>query len=154
HLPELVGGGCGRGFLCPHADRVTARQAALRPDRHRDELLGTPIRGVVACLFAVSDLLRHGRLGWVILPSRRVVGWTRNHEAVLLARTALEAPDGAVIVEVGSFLGCSTVLLAGARKLRGHGRVHAVDTFRNTGDAYSRPIYSAITRMTPVLSRF
>ena len=31
--------------------------------------------------------------------------------------------------QIGSFLGCSTVLLAGARRLRGSGRVHAVDPF-------------------------
>src|SRR5207253_1191645 len=85
-----------------------------------------------------------GRLGWYIWQSRRVLGWTRGAEAVALARQAYALAPGPTIVEVGSFLGCSTVLLAGARKLRGSGRVHAVDPFDASGDAYSAPFYAAI----------
>ena len=90
------------------------------------------------------DRARHGRLGWYVWQSRRVLGWTRGAEAVALARHAYALPRGATVVEVGSFLGCSTVLLAGARKLRGSGRVHAVDPFDASGDAYSVPYYRAI----------
>jgi predicted O-methyltransferase YrrM len=73
-----------------------------------------------------------------------VLGWTRGAEAVALARQAYALPASPTIVEVGSFLGCSTILLAGARELRGSGRVHAVDPFDASGDAYSAPYYRAI----------
>lgn len=53
-------------------------------------------------------------------------------------------PDGAVIVEIGSFMGCSTVLLAGGRKLRGSGTVHAIDPFDASGDEFSVPVYERI----------
>jgi predicted O-methyltransferase YrrM len=49
-----------------------------------------------------------------------------------------------VIVEIGSFLGGSAVLLAGARKLRGSGFVHCVDPFDGSGDAFSTPYYREI----------
>lgn len=53
-------------------------------------------------------------------------------------------PDHALIVEIGSFLGVSSVLLAGGRKLRGSGKVHCIDPFDASGDAFSEPIYKAI----------
>ena len=59
-------------------------------------------------------------------------------------RTARELPDGANIVEVGSFLGCGSILLAGARKLAGSGKLHCVDTFNGSGDPHSVPHYHAI----------
>ena len=109
------------------------------------ELLGTPVGGIKLWFLGMRDLFVHGRLGWYIWQSRKVVGWTRGDEATLLAKTALKAPDSAIIVEIGSFLGCSTILLAGARALRRSGRVHVVDTFRNSGDEFSIPIYEWIS---------
>lgn len=52
--------------------------------------------------------------------------------------------DDACIVEIGAFLGCSTVLLAGARKLRQSGQVHTVDPFDGSGDDYSVPVYRRV----------
>jgi predicted O-methyltransferase YrrM len=102
------------------------------------------------------DRARHGRLGWYVWQSRRTLGWTRGAEAVALARHAYALPGSPTVVEVGSFLGCSTVLLAGARKLRGSGRVHAVDPFDASGDQYSAPFYRAIVGLEPgaLLERF
>jgi predicted O-methyltransferase YrrM len=76
--------------------------------------------------------------------SRRIPGWTRDDEAVRLAEVSQSLPDNAVVVEIGAFLGCSTVLLAGGRKTRGSGEVHAVDPFDASGDAFSQPIYASI----------
>ena len=73
-----------------------------------------------------------------------VPGWTRQREAVRLAQAAFAAPADGVVVEVGSFLGCSTILLAGARKLRGGRKVHAIDSFDASGDAFSRPVYETL----------
>jgi len=53
-------------------------------------------------------------------------------------------PDDAIIVEIGAFLGSGSILLAGARKLRRSGRVHCVDPFDASGDAFSVPHYQGI----------
>lgn len=76
--------------------------------------------------------------------SERVPGWTRGPEAEALIRAAYALPDEAVIVEIGAFLGSGSILLAGARKLRRSGRVHCVDPFDASGDAFSVPYYQRI----------
>jgi predicted O-methyltransferase YrrM len=76
--------------------------------------------------------------------SETIPGWTRNEEAEALAQMAYSLEGNAVIVEIGSFFGSSTVFLAGGRKLRGAGRVHCVDPFDGSGDSYSVPHYNAI----------
>ena len=78
--------------------------------------------------------------------SERVPGWTRGSEALALMRRAYELPDQATIVEIGSFLGSGSILLAGARKLRRSGRVHCVDPFDASGDDFSVPHYQGILR--------
>jgi hypothetical protein len=94
----------------------------------------------------LRDRLRWGRLGTYIWLSRQVPGWTRGDGAVALAKACRSLGDGANIVEIGCFLGAGTILLAGARKLRGSGRVHVVDPFDASGDAFSAPIYQAMAR--------
>ena len=76
--------------------------------------------------------------------SERVPGWTRGPEAEALIRTAYGLPDAALIVEIGAFLGSGSILLTGARKLRRSGRVHCVDPFDASGDAFSVPHYQGI----------
>jgi len=76
--------------------------------------------------------------------SERVPGWTRGAEAQALIRTAYELPDHPIVVEIGAFLGSGSILLAGARKLRRSGRVHCVDPFDASGDAFSVPHYQGI----------
>ncbi len=73
-----------------------------------------------------------------------IPGWTRAEEAEALTRHTYDLPDHAVIVEIGSFLGSGTVMLAGARKLRGTGKVYCVDPFDASGDSFSVPHYQAI----------
>ena len=88
--------------------------------------------------------LSHASLGKYLFLSHRIPGWTRFQEAEALADLSYSLPDDAVIVEVGSFLGAGTILLAGARESRASGRVHCVDPFDCSGDAYSAPIYRQI----------
>ncbi|MDX1978798.1 MAG: class I SAM-dependent methyltransferase [Bryobacteraceae bacterium] len=76
--------------------------------------------------------------------SERIPGWTRGREAFELANVSYLLPNHATIVEVGSFLGSSSLLLAGARQLRGNGLVHCVDPFDASGDPYSAPHYRNI----------
>ena len=86
----------------------------------------------------VKDLAGYLRL------SETIPGWTRNEEAEALAQMAYSLAGDAVIVEIGSFFGSSTVFLAGARKLKGTGKVHCVDPFDGSGDSFSVPHYNAI----------
>ena len=76
--------------------------------------------------------------------SERIPGWTRGSEAEALGQAALELPPDAEIVEIGSFLGCASVILAGASRIRGSGRLHCVDPFDASGDDFSVPHYAAI----------
>jgi len=76
--------------------------------------------------------------------SARIPGWTRNEEAAELSRISFSLPDGCIIVEVGSFLGSGTILLAGPRQMRGSGQVHCVDPFDCSGDSFSIPYYNGI----------
>src|SRR5262249_27490738 len=85
--------------------------------------------------------------------SRRIPGWTAGEEAVALGRASQALPAGAVVVEIGSFLGKSAVILAGARKLRGSGCVHCVGTFDASGDAFSAPVYRRLAQSSPASLR-
>ena len=80
----------------------------------------------------------------LIAEAERIPGWRLREEAVELVRLSFMLPAHAAIVEVGAFLGSGTVLLAGACKLRGSGRVHCIDPFDASGDSFSAPIYRAI----------
>lgn len=112
-------------------DRVEGRYRSLR-------------RTVAAAAMWPSARLRHGRRATYLVWARRISGWTTTEEALALMETASSLPDHAVIVEVGSFLGQSSVVLAGARKLKGSGRVHCIDPFDASGDGFSEPYYRRI----------
>ena len=97
-----------------------------------------PIKLPAAKEKPTEDLATYVRL------SETIPGWTRGIEADALAEIAHSLEGDAVIVEIGSFLGSSTVFLAGTRKLHGAGRVHCVDPFDGSGDSFSVPHYDAI----------
>ncbi len=86
------------------------------------------------------------RLPMYLRLSERIPGWTRGDEAAALAWRAFNAPADSIVVEIGSFLGSGSVLLAGARKLRGSGKVHCVDPFNGSGEDFSLPHYETIIR--------
>jgi hypothetical protein len=79
----------------------------------------------------------------IVAASTTVRGWTAGEDAMQVALASLGLPDGATIVEVGVFMGRCTVLLAGPRRLRGSGKVHCIDRFDCSGDAFSVPHYMA-----------
>jgi MMP 1-O-methyltransferase len=116
-------------------------------------LHGSPDRLATSPLQLAVDRMRWGALGEFIWRSRRIPGWTRGAEAAALARASYSCPEGATVVEIGSFLGRSTVLLAGARKLKGSGRVHCVDSFDASGDAFSVPVYRTLLSDLPLTLR-
>ena len=92
-----------------------------------------------------GDVVTHDpRLEDLIRLSEGIRGWTRSEEARELARISFLLPAGPNIVEIGCFLGASTILLAGPRRLRGSGVVHCVDPFDCSGDSFSIPHYRRI----------
>ena len=62
-------------------------------------------------------------------------------DARAIAEASFGLPAAPVIVEVGVFMGRCTLLLAGARKLKGSGSVHCIDPFDCSGDQFSIPYY-------------
>ncbi len=127
--------------------RVVKRLAQII-ERHQDqrELYGQPCSLVTYPFWALHDQLGWGALGKYLALSRRIPSWTRGEEAIALAQCSYALSGSPLIVEIGSFLGCSTMLLAGARQLRGAGQVHCVDPFDASGESFSAPIYHTIGR--------
>ena len=74
-------------------------------------------------------------------------GWTWGEEARELARISFLLPAGSNIVEIGCFLGASTILLAGPRLLRGSGVVHCVDPFDCPATCLPSPISTDLVRV-------
>jgi glycosyltransferase involved in cell wall biosynthesis/predicted O-methyltransferase YrrM len=73
--------------------------------------------------------------------SRRIHGWFRHEEAEALAWASYSLAGEPVIVEIGSFVGSSSILLAGPRKVRGTGKVYCIDPYDCSGDDVSVPVY-------------
>jgi predicted O-methyltransferase YrrM len=73
-----------------------------------------------------------------------IPGWVTWQELSEKVRYARSLPTDAQIVEIGAFLGRSTVVLAGARKLEGSGMVHTIDPFDASGETFSQTIYKKI----------
>lgn len=110
--------------------------------------------GLDRAVHPVIDRHRHGALGPAITAARRIPGWLGMAEAVELARQVLALPPDPQVVEVGAFLGRSTVVLAGALRVRGDGRVHTVDPFDGSGDAHSMPVYATIADPRSLRARY
>lgn len=87
---------------------------------------------------------KYGPAGLALAPWHSIPGWTTREEAAALAQAAYGLAQDAVVVEIGSFLGKASVVLAGARRLRGSGTLHCIDPFDGSGDAPSVPSYRAI----------
>jgi len=92
---------------------------------------------------------RYGKLDRYIRLSGTIPGWTRGDEALELAWVSRKLAAAAVVVEIGAFLGCSTVLLAGGRQVAGSGCVHSIDPFDASGDLFSTPVYQRIVAQLP-----
>lgn len=73
--------------------------------------------------------------------SKRVPGWLRQEGAETMAHVVADLPDDCVIVEIGAFLGSTSILIAGIRKSIGSGELHCVDPFDGSGDSFSVPVY-------------
>ena len=82
-----------------------------------------------------------GDIEQIVGASMTVFGWREGGALTEIALASWGLRSDATIVESGVFMGRSTALLAGARRLRGSGKVHCVDPFDCSGDAFSIPHY-------------
>ena len=124
--------------------RRTLQRSAAMNEQARG-IYGAPSRFGASAFGLIGALLVHGRIGRDIWDSRCIRGWIRGKgEAEALATASASLPDSPVIVELGTFLGCSTVLLSGPCRRRRSGRVHCVDTFFASHDDGALRIYRAI----------
>ena len=100
--------------------------------------------------------VRYGPFGPYLAYGFSIPSWLGRQEALALASACYTFPSNAVVVEIGSFLGNSAIVLAGARKMRGSGRVHCIDPFDASGDAFSVSAYRAIAGadLRPLRARF
>lgn len=105
-------------------------------------------RHVAAAADAPFNRWRYGRFAKYLTHARRIPGWTTTEEAVALMHAVSVLPTHPVIVEVGSLLGKSAVVLGGACKLRADGHVHCIDPFDASGDAFSATYYRQIARQS------
>jgi hypothetical protein len=115
------------------------------------------LAGLVHAVPSVGRLiyrLTYGQFGPYLARTWSIPGWIGRYEGLALAQRCYELPGPAVVVEIGSFLGKSAVLLAGARKLRGCGAVHCIDPFDASGDAFSVPAYRSIAGGSSLRQRF
>lgn len=113
--------------------------------RHRLERLVNLFPPFARQLYRV----RYGRFGPYVGYGFSVPSWLGRQEGLALASACYELPSNSVVVEIGSFLGGSAIMLAGARKARGSGRVHCIDPFDASGEAFSVPTYRAIADGDP-----
>jgi predicted O-methyltransferase YrrM len=100
--------------------------------------------------------VRYGPFGPYLADAFSIPSWLDRQEGLALASACYALPSNAVIVEIGSFLGKSAIVMAGARKERGSGRVHCIDPFDASGDAFSVPAYRAVADadLRPLRERF
>ena len=100
--------------------------------------------------------MRYGPLGPYLAYGYRIPSWLGRQEGLALASACSSLPPDAVVVEIGTFLGKSAIMLAGARKARGSGRVHCIDPFDASGDVFSVPFYRTIADADarPLRARF
>jgi hypothetical protein len=77
----------------------------------------------------------------IVAMSTTIFGWRDGQALREIAVASWGLGIDPIIVEIGAFMGRSSVVLAGARQLRGSGRIHCVDPFDCSGDAFSIPHY-------------
>jgi MMP 1-O-methyltransferase len=97
--------------------------------------------------------LRYGSLGQYVAQARLVEGWTTPDELISLGKISWDLPHNAKIVEIGSFLGRSSIIISGSRKMKGSGILHCIDPFDASGEEYSVQTYKNIERQSVLTLR-
>ena len=91
----------------------------------------------------------------ILTPIRSVEGWLRDEEAELLIHLTRRAvvEHAAAVVEIGSFCGKSTIVLARAAKTTGvDARIYAIDPHQ--GEVGADDTIAGVERLRPTFDRF
>lgn len=75
-----------------------------------------------------------------------VPGWRFPEHLFRIGQETFALPENATVVEVGCFFGRSSLVIAGALRLRGSGVLHCIDPFDCSGDAFSAPHYARMVQ--------
>ncbi len=92
-----------------------------------------------------STICQPNKLDDYLSIALQIPGWVDRNELMYKAKIMQQLPVNPVIVEIGCFLGRSTIVMAGVRKMIGNGIVHVIDPFDASGDTFSVPFYKLIT---------
>lgn len=75
------------------------------------------------------------KINFYFKKAQETPGWLFEEEMLALFKYAKDGPGQGRIVEIGSFVGKSTILLAGGSKEAERGEVCAIDTFAGSGSS-------------------
>ena len=99
--------------------------------------------GIVNPTGKLSFVKRRGLTYAPIFGYEGIPGWLSEDEAITLFDTARALPnERPVIVEIGSWLGKSSLVLAKGLKGKKDPLLHCIDPFNADGDSYSSEVYS------------
>ena len=80
-------------------------------------------------------------IDWLTDMALNVPGFRGKGELNAIAEAVIGLPANSTIVEIGVYMGQTTVVLAGVRRIADSGQVHCIDPFDCSGDDYSVPFY-------------
>jgi len=107
---------------------------------------GLDISGFSRLWRRLTFLKRRGFLYWQIRGYAEIPGWLTEDEALTLHDLALSLPSShPVVVEIGSFLGQSSLVLAKGIKRKLEPILYCIDPFNADGDPYSKELYAKMT---------
>jgi predicted O-methyltransferase YrrM len=120
-----------------------------------EDKFSTKLKRKLNAFFLAPIRLRlgHGELGKYLSKSRKVTGFLTEKESVFLANSVIQMHSNLTVVEVGSFLGQSSIVFAGALKVKGSGKLHCIDPFDGSGDSFSMPFYERISKRKKITLR-
>ncbi len=99
--------------------------------------------GIGNVYFKLRWFLKHGLKYFPIACYWNIDGWLSEGEAMALYDIALGLPEHEpVVVEIGSWLGKSSVILAKGMRKKSNSTLYCIDPFDATGDILSRSDYN------------
>ena len=98
--------------------------------------------GIVNVRGHLSFIKRRGMKYSSIFPYEGIPGWLSEDEAITLFEIALSLPnDRPVAVEIGSWLGKSSLVLSKGMKGKTQPKLYCIDPFNGDADAVDRAMY-------------
>jgi len=109
-----------------------------------------PRKSIISLKYKISFLMRRGLKYRKITGYKDISGWLTESESVMLFDIARSLPDDhPVAVEIGTWLGKSTLLLAKGIKGKSNPSLYCIDPFNADGDASNTALYHKIASELP-----